>query len=140
MSYSNREFLETREISADHRGLYATRPIPAGTLLGVYDGRAAVADLGADGLGLDLDDFFWRQSVHLKREGNTLYYLIPFEQPGGIDYLNHSCRPNAHVEQQLYLYASVDIDAGQEITADYRTFNLVAQRIHCWCKEARCVI
>jgi uncharacterized protein len=140
MSYSNREFFEVREIGPDHRGMYATRHIPAGSLLGVYDGRAAVADLGADGSGRDLDDFFWRQSVHLKRDGNTLYYLIPFEEPDGIDYLNHSCHPNARVEQQLYLYASSDVEAGEEITADYRTFNLVEQRIPCWCQEPRCVI
>jgi len=102
MSYSNRDLLEVQDIGPDHRGLYATRHIPAGTLLGFFDGRAAVADLGADGRGQNLDDFFWRQSVHLKRDGNTLYYLIPYEQPDGIDYLNHSCHPNAHVEQQLY--------------------------------------
>ncbi len=140
MSYSNGEYVEVRDIGPDHRALYATRRIPAGTLLGFFDGRAAMADLGEDGRGQDLDDFFWRQSVHLKRDGNRLYYLIPFEQPDGIDFLNHSCRPNARVEQQLYVYSSVDIDAGEEITADYRTFNLVEQRIRCWCPEGRCVI
>lgn len=140
MSYSKNECLEVREIGPDHRALYATQDIAAGTLLGFFDGRAAVANLGPDGQGAELDDFFWRQSVHLRREGNLLYYLIPFETPAGIDYLNHSCHPNAHVQQQLYVYASTDILPGEEITADYRTFNLVAQNIRCWCVQPRCII
>jgi uncharacterized protein len=140
VSYSNRNLVEVRVIGPDHNGLYARAPIASGTLLGFFDGRAAVADLGPDGRGTHLDDFFWRQSVHLKREGNTLLYLIPFEKPDGIDYLNHSCRPNARVEDQLYVYALRDIEPGEEITADYRTFNLVSQEIPCWCAEPKCVI
>lgn len=140
MSYSDFRLVEVRDMGPDHRGLFAAANIPAGSLLGFFDGRAAVADLGADGRGSGLDDFFWRQSVHLMREGNTLYYLIPFEEPTGIDYLNHSCRPNAAVRQQLYVYAISEIDKGAEITADYRTFNLVSQEIPCWCPEPNCVI
>jgi uncharacterized protein len=140
MSYSDFRLVEVRVLGPDHRGLFAAADIPAGSLLGFFDGRAAVADLGADGRGAGLGDFFWRQSVHLMREGNTLYYLIPFDEPDGIDYLNHSCRPNAAVRQQLYVYAVSDIAKGDEITADYRTFNLVSQEITCWCPEPNCVI
>lgn len=41
--------------------------------------------------------------------------------------MNHSPSPNARVEQQLYVYADRAIAKGEEITADYRTFNLVSQ-------------
>lgn len=140
MSYSNFDLFEVRVIGPGHKGMFATTTIPAGTLLGFFDGRAAVADLGADGRGSQLDDFFWRQSVHLRREGNTLLYLIPTEEPDGVDYLNHSCQPNARVEDQLYVYALRDIEPGEEITADYRTFNLVSQQISCWCDDPQCVI
>ena len=129
-----------RVLGPDHKGIFARTRIPAGTLLGFFDGRAAVADLGEDGRGAQLDDFFWRQSVHLRRTGNTLLYLIPTEEPDGVDYLNHSCRPNARVEDQLYVHALRDIEPGEEITADYRTFNLVSQEIPCWCDEPKCVI
>jgi hypothetical protein len=140
MSYSDTRLVGVRDIAPDHRALYATADIPANTLLGFFDGRAAVADLGPDGQGAGLDEFFWRQSVHLRREGNTLYYLIPFEEPDGIDFLNHSCTPNARVEDQLYVYSTRPIARGEEITADYRTFNLVSQEIPCWCPEPKCVI
>jgi hypothetical protein len=140
MSYSNFAFFEVREIRKDHRGMFATRLIPAGTLIGFFDGKAAVADLGPDGRGSNLDDFFWRQSVHLRRDGNMLLYLIPTEEPDGVDYLNHSCRPNTRVEDQLYVYAARDIEPGEELTADYRTFNLVSQNIPCWCPVPKCII
>ena len=140
MSYSDFALIEVRVLGPDHKGIFARTRIPAGTLLGFFDGRAAVADLGEDGRGAQLDDFFWRQSVHLRRTGNTLLYLIPTEEPDGVDYLNHSCRPNARVEDQLYVHALRDIEPGEEITADYRTFNLVSQEIPCWCDEPKCVI
>jgi uncharacterized protein len=140
MSYSDDALLEVRQIGPDHHALYARAPIKAGAFLGFFDGKACVADLGADGKGAGLDDFFWRQSVHLRRVGNTLLYLIPTETPDGIDYLNHSCKPNAKVEDQLYVYALTDIAPGAEVTADYRTFNLVEQGISCWCAEPKCRI
>jgi hypothetical protein len=88
-----------------------------------------------------LDDYWWRQSVHLKLEGTKLLCLLPMWEPEGVDYLNHSCRPNARVEDQLYVYADRDIAPGEEITADYRTFNLVPEGKHCWCEvDNRCEI
>lgn len=140
MSYSNFELLEVARAGGEHKGLFARVPISAGTLLGIYDGRACIADLGEDGRGAGLDQFFWQQSMHLRRDGRILYYLIPFDEIDGIDYLNHSCRPNARIEDQIYLFALTDILPGEEITADYRSFDLVAQNIPCWCDEPRCII
>ena len=46
----------------------------------------------------------------------------------------------ARVEDKLYVYADRDIEAGEEITVDYRSFNLVPEGITCWCPEGRCQI
>ena len=46
----------------------------------------------------------------------------------------------ARVEDQLYVYADRDIEPGEEITADYRTFNLVPEGKRCWCENPQCVI
>lgn len=140
MSFTVAKLMEVKAIGIDHNALYAAADVPDGQFLGFFDGKAAVADLGSDGRGAGLSDFFWRQSVHLRREANTLYYLIPTEEPRGIDYLNHSCTPNARVENQLYVFACRAIVEGEEITADYRAFNLVSQNISCWCHEAKCKI
>jgi len=137
MSYTDFEFVEVRAISDDHKAIHAKRTIPAGTFLGFFDGKAMLVDLDRPD---ELDDYWWRQSVHLKLFGRKLACFLPMEEPDGIDYLNHSCRPNARVVDQLYVYAEREIAPGEEITADYRTFNLVPQGIRCWCPEPLCEI
>lgn len=137
MSYTSFDLIEVRSIKPDHNAIFALKPIRRDTLLGHFDGKAITVDLEQRD---QLDDYWWRQSVHLKLDGSILYCLLPLWEPEGIDYLNHSCKPNTRVEQQLYVYADRDIEAGEEITADYRTFNLVSQGIRCWCPEPLCVI
>ena len=137
MSFTNFDLVEVRELSPDHKAIYARSPIGKDALLGFFDGKAVLVDLERKD---ELEDYWWRQSVHLRLEGTKLLCLLPFWEPEGVDYLNHSCRPNARVEQQLYVYAERDIPPGEEITADYRTFNLVPQNIRCWCPDPQCVI
>ena len=137
MSYSNFDLLEVRAISDDHKAIYARSKIPADTLLGFFDGKSVMVDLADKSA---LDDYWWRQSVHLKLEGSKLLCLLPMWEPEGVDYLNHSCKPNARVEGQLYVYADRDIVPGEEITADYRTFNLVPEGKLCWCEQPKCTI
>jgi hypothetical protein len=137
MSFTNYELVEVRVISPDHKAIYARSLIKKDELLGFFDGKAVIVDLDRKD---ELEDYWWRQSVHLRLEGSKLLCLLPFWEPEGVDYLNHSCRPNARVEQQLYVYADRDIAVGEEITADYRTFNLVPQNIPCWCADPKCII
>jgi hypothetical protein len=137
MSYTNFDLVEVRSVRADHKAIYARQEIAKGTFLGFFDGKSIVVDLDRKD---ELDDYWWRQSVHLRIEGTKLLCLLPMWEPEGVDYLNHSCRPNARVEEQLYVYADRDIEPGEEITADYRTFNLVPQGIRCWCEDPQCVI
>lgn len=140
MSYTNKNCVEVVDVANDHKSIRAISAIPAGTLLGIFDGQAKMADLGEDETGSNLSDHFWRQSTHLLREGRTLYYLDQTGDLSGIDYLNHSCRPNARVENFLFVYADRDIDLGEEIVADYRTFILIEQGLPCWCPIPRCVL
>jgi len=138
VSYSNFDFMEVRPIGPDHKAIYATRRIAKDSLIGFFDGRSVLVDLADKSA---LDDYWWRQSVHLRLEGSKLLCLLPMWEPEGVDYLNHSCKANARVENQLYVYADRDIEPGEEITADYRTFNLVPEGKKCWCNtENRCEI
>ncbi len=138
MSYSNFDFMEVRPIGPDHKAIYATRRIAKDSLIGFFDGKSVLVDLADKSA---LDDYWWRQSVHLRLEGSKLLCLLPMWEPEGVDYLNHSCKANARVENQLYVYADRDIEPGEEITADYRTFNLVPEGKKCWCNtENRCEI
>ena len=126
MSYTNFDLVEIRSLGPDQFAIFALKAIAHDTLLGNFDGKAAVVDLN----DMDkLDDKWWRQSVHLKLNGSMLYCLEPLWDPEGIDFLNHSCKPNARVDQQIYVYANRDIEPGEEITADYGTFKLVSRGV-----------
>lgn len=139
MSYTNTNLVEVRDCNFEHKGVYAKAKIRKDELIGFFDGRAIMADLNRTD---ELDMFWWRQSVHLRRDGSNLLCLLPMWEPDGVDFLNHSCRSTARVEDKLYVYSNRDIEPGEEITVDYRTFNLVPEGITCWCngKEERCEI
>ena len=132
MSYTNSDMVEVRQCS-DHKALFARRDIAKDTLLGCFDGNAHLVNL--DGLRDDEPGGarFWEQSIHLERFGNSVLCLIPGEDLDGVDFLNHSCRGNVDVVDKLRVYSNRAIQQGEEITADYRSFDLVPRGIRCWC-------
>ncbi len=53
------------------------------------------------------------------------YLGRPLSYPGAIDdFLNHSCDPNLWLKDEVTVVARHDIDAGEEITIDYATFEI----------------
>ncbi|MCB1498480.1 MAG: SET domain-containing protein [Bauldia sp.] len=137
MSYTNTQLVEVRECHPEHKGVFAKAKIRKDELIGFFDGKAVIVDLDRKD---EFDTFWWRQSLHLRLDGSKLLCLLPQWEPDGVDFLNHSCRPTARVEDKLYVYADRDIDAGEEITVDYRTFNIIPEGIRCWCPNRSCVI
>lgn len=83
------------------RGLYAAEPIPEGTYIGTFKGPPAQRN-GSHVLWLMDADGNWFG----RRGANTLRYL------------NHDPDPNAEF-YHFDLYATRDIEAGEEITIDY---------------------
>ena len=67
MSYTNNQLVEVRDFSAEHKGVFAKARIRKDELIGFFDGKAVMVDLDSRD---ELDVFWWRQSVHLKREGS----------------------------------------------------------------------
>lgn len=136
MSYTNLDLVEVREVAPGQQGVFACQAIPAGTVLGVFDGEAGVVELSQ----LEtLSEYWWEQSVHLRIADDKLFYLLP-SQAVGIDFLNHSCRPNTRIDGQLVVSSLEAIAVGSQLTADYRTFDLVRKGVPCWCDQPRCVI
>ena len=89
---------------------------------------------------MGLDIYRFNDAIQLKRSGNRLFALAEKGSASGIDLVNHSCRPNARIERGIVMVASRRIEAGEEITFDYRTTDLVPEGIRCWCPEPKCVI
>jgi uncharacterized protein len=124
MSYTNFDLVEVRSLKPGQGAIHARRAIAKDELLGNFDGKVTVIDLNNKD---QLDEDWWRKTVHLKLEGSILYCLMPMWGPEGIDFLTHSDAPNTRVDQQIYVYADRDIEAGEEITADFATFKLVEE-------------
>ena len=82
-------------------GLFARRPISAGTFIGVYEGEAT----GENGM-------------HVLWVENTPDHWVGYDGTNDLRFLNHSKTPNAELDGQD-LYALRDIDKDEEITIDY---------------------
>lgn len=139
MSYTVWDLVEVRAINNMDRALYAKRDIRRGQMLGCFDGRATMLPIGPDGR-LDTGDFEFKDLIQLRRIGDAVLALAPFDAFDGIDFVNHSCRPNAAVRQGVVLTARRTIRPGEEITMDYRKIDAVPEGIRCWCPEAQCQI
>lgn len=142
MTWTNTQLTEVRTVGDDGgRGLFARVPIAKGTVLAVFDGRAVVFESGADGK-IDFRDEDPRLLLHLGVVDGRFYAIAPISYDGvaGADFMNHSCRPNCRVERLLMVLADADIAAGEELTWDYRTWDVVTLGERCWCEPADCVI
>ncbi len=87
--------------SAIHgRGVFARRPIAAGTYLGTYEGKKTRRD--------------GKYVLWVEDDGET----TAREGRAPLKFLNHSREPNACFDG-FELFASRDIEAGEEVTFDY---------------------
>lgn len=100
-------------------GAYATRPLPAGAFLGLYEGRR-----------------YTPEQIAAKTWNDQLTYLFMLSNDETIDggkggnatrHLNHSCAPNCEAVEEydeagelvLKFQTLVDVDAGDELFIDY---------------------
>lgn len=138
MSYTNLDLVEEYAINDDHKGIRAKDDLPAGTLIGIYDGEIkpyAIKD------GRLVDDDAYKEIVQIAIVGGTLLALVshpdgPFY---GIDVINHSCEPNVIVRDRIVLQTSRVVAAGEQLTVDYRKWDFIPEGIPCWCSPSRCI-
>lgn len=91
------------------KAVYATRPIPAGTLLVVW---------GGDVLDRRALERFSRTGRRLVLQVDDDAFLLSTAE-GPADWINHSCDPNAGLRGQISLVAMRDIRRGEEVCFDY---------------------
>lgn len=124
------------------RGVYAARPIPAGTRIVEYIGeRITKAEARR------------REKLRLlrqKRGGDSSVYIFELNRRHDLDgrfaanvarLINHSCAPNCRSETirgHIWIIANRDIAEGEELTFDYG-YGFSEWRLHpCRCGTARC--
>lgn len=123
--------LEDRPVgSSGERGVFAARPIEAGTVLAVWGG------LVVDREGLDALAPRDRRLTLQIEEG---LYLAPAGPPDPADFVNHSCDPNAGLRGQVVLVARRPIAAGEEVRYDYAMSEVTAyDEFECRCGSELC--
>ncbi|KAJ1961443.1 histone methyltransferase set1 [Dispira parvispora] len=122
-------------------GLFAMEPIQAHDMVIEYVGeviRQKVAD--------------HREKIY-ERQGIGCSYLFRLDEDHVIDathmgnmarFVNHCCQPNCnarvitvHGQKRIVIYAKRDIEAGEEITYDYK-FPIEPEKIPCLCGAEHC--
>jgi hypothetical protein len=141
LTWTNDAIAAVRTLANGHRSLFAKTHIPRHTVIAVLDGRAVVLDLKADG-GIDYAGEDGNLLIHLGVHDGKFYGIAPirYGEVGGADFMNHSCHPNCYVERTLLIRAAEDIEAGAELTWDYRVSDIIPQGQPCWCPEPKCVL
>ena len=145
MSWTNFDLTETLTIG-DELGVFARCDILEKIVVGVFDGMVEV--FAVDGEG-QVD---WRgqdggMSIHLKLSGGRLYAIMPApgQEIAGIDFINHSCRPNCRAGTGgLVVETTRFIAKGEQLTINYHEMDLIKLGKPCWCKDVpkhqRCIL
>jgi SET domain len=134
VSYTDWTFVEEYVDPGLGRGIRATRGIPAGTVVGIYDGRLTAFELANGKL---IDPAMHKRIVQVAVVGDVLFGLLN-EKVSGIDYINHSCKANIVAKDRIVLVAASDVAVGEALTLDYRVWDLIPEGIACWCEPSLC--
>jgi len=119
--------------SATHgRGLFATKPIQKGEIIGIKGGHiidrktlASIEDIVRDS-ELQITDNFYLAPLRNEERNNVMMYL------------NHSCSPNIGVEGSIVFVAMRDIKVGEELTIDYVMIDDASYKMSCKCESKNC--
>lgn len=112
-------------------GVFATRPIPKGTLVYVLDPlEIDLSESAFRALSKPLQEIADKYSYIDERGHRILSWDIA-------KYVNHSCEPNTISTGYGFEIATRDIGAGEQITDEYGLFNL-EWSIDCHCKSPSC--
>lgn len=139
MSETDWNYLDVEKNNEGQSSAIAKIDIPAETFIGSFDGRATWMMINEDGLLIE-EKWQHREVIQLYKTKNKLLVLTPVDDFNGIDYINHSCTPNAYVHSALVILTNKIILKDTEITIDYRKIDLVSEGVKCWCDPPQCII
>lgn len=136
MTYTNWDLVAEEKLPNGSLGAVARCDMSEGQLLGVFQGDLERLEIRNNRL-VDAEKHI--NLVQIARDGNYLFGFIR-SQRKGIGCINHSCRPNVRIENQIVVIADRHIKKGEPLTADYRAWDLVPEGIRCWCPDPRCML
>lgn len=107
--------LEVRRSRLHGHGTYALERVIAGEVVTIWGHRILTAD--------EVDEAPPGEMVTPRGDG-TFVWLPPYDREAPDHFLNHSCDPNTWLTDEVTLVARRLIGPGEELTADYGTFEL----------------
>lgn len=140
MSYTNTSLIKDIRMNNGQMCAVSKSFIPAGTLLGVHGGNTVKFPIVNNRIVHDTIEH--REIVQICINDNVMIGLVSPKDEiwSGIDFINHSCKPNVVARDRIIIYALTDIEEDQELTMDYRNWDLIPEGIQCWCKNKQCSI
>lgn len=145
MSWTDHDLVQVSSVAGES-GVFARRDIAAGTVVGVFDGVADVFDVDEDGV-VDWRGQDGAMSIHLKLQAGKLFAIMPQRAVpiSGIDYINHSCRPNCDLSAGvMVVQTNQPVRAGEQLTVNYHHMDLLKMGRPCWCDGVddaqRCIL
>jgi hypothetical protein len=148
LSWTNEKYVDLHKSDIHgQKGGFARRFIPADTLLGIFTGDVYVVPIKDDGtMDLENCNLEFNDMLQICRLENNIVCLgdpiIGENRTGlsGIDYFNHSCRPNCVVRSSVQMLSLTDIEKGTELLYDYSKVDIIPEGIECWCDtDSKCI-
>jgi len=129
-SYLSPKLVARRHANKGGEGVFARQEIAAGELLAVWDGIIVPYERL-----IRLPRAVKRHSVQVEES----LYQAPNRAPEPVDYINHSCNPNAGMSGQIAVVAMREIAPGEEICIDYAMVDgSPYDEFECHCGEPEC--
>lgn len=140
MNFTDNTLVKLAVLDNGEMGAVAKKFIPAGTMLGIHGGDAFAFPIVDNKIVHDTIEH--REIVQIYRENDIMYGLVAPKNEvwSGIDYINHSCKPNVAAKDRIVIYSIVDIEIDEPLVMDYRQWDFVPEGIKCWCVNPTCLI
>lgn len=143
-----RRGIELRAIAEDFSGLFLTEGVKAGTILWKNRSNGPAEEKYRKIYGEDIQHLTQEELKYFIRysyQNDSSYFITPLSDAEvNLDYSNfhnHSCNPNVLPQDEDHWVAIRDIEAGEQLTIDYCTFDsnpfICIERCLCGTPECR---
>lgn len=117
----------------DGHGVFAANCIASGTIVIIWGGTVFSEEEVQSGSARVHTNVGISESRYLANSGDEALSVD--------DYMNHSCEPNVWMNDEIILVTSRDVEAGEELTADYSFWlpnGSYVMRKRCNCGSVNC--
>lgn len=103
--------IEVRTAGPKGRGLFAAEPIRRGEVVVIWGGNFFTEEDLKSGKSKNVPVAAIDEGIYIESDPHVIC--------DAVDLMNHSCKPNVWMKDEVTLVAMRDIAAGEEVTADY---------------------